>query len=105
MRRRRGSRLELGPYKRHELLTGQIMAVASGYTGYATRGSTNLMDYISDEMRRDWLTNRTMLLEFWRSGKSEVEVFPHDCLPWLCLGDRSRQPWAARYLDEAPRSR
>ena len=92
--------MNLSVYKRHELLTGQIVPVVSGYSGYATGSSTNLMDYISDEMRADWLANRAALLEFWRSGKSDAEVFPNDCLPWLCLGRRDTLPWGARYLDK-----
>ncbi|MGX1352478.1 hypothetical protein AB7M49_006087 [Bradyrhizobium elkanii] len=99
IRRRRGSRLQLGPYKRHELLTGHIATVVSGYSGYATGSSRNLADYISAAMHADWQANRDELLEFWRSGKSEAEVFPDDCLPWLCLGPRSRAPWAVQHLD------
>lgn len=100
IRRRRGSRMNLGPYKRHELLTGRIEPMVSAYSGYATTGNrTNLADYISDEMRRDWQTHREALLAFWRSGKSDAEVFPDDCLPWLCLGPRDRLPWAEQHLD------
>lgn len=99
MRRRRGSRMRLGPYKRHELLGGRIDYPVQGYDGYGDGRSKNLVDYIDDAMRRDWQTHRAKLLEFWRSGKSEAEVFPDDCLPWLCLGDRSRQPWAVEHLD------
>jgi hypothetical protein len=100
MRRRRASRMTLGPYRRHELLTGHVAPVVSGYSGYATgSSSTNLEDYISHEMRRDWQTHRTALLEFWRSGKPEAEVYPDDCLPWLCHGPRSRPPWALEHLD------
>lgn len=100
MRRRRASRVNLSVYRRHELLTGQIVPVVSGYSGYATGSSRNLTDYISDEMRRDWQYHREELLAFWTSGKSDAEVFPDDTLPWLCLGDRSRLPWAARHLDQ-----
>ena len=101
VRRRRGSRLQLGPYKRHGLLTGRIDYPVQGYTGYGDGIGTNLTAFISDQMRADWEANRAELLEFWWSGKSDVEVFPHDCLPWLWLGDRSGQPWAVRHLDEA----
>jgi hypothetical protein len=55
--------------------------------------------FISDEMRRDWASNRAALLEYWHSGRSEAETFRHDCLPWLCLGSRAL-PWACEFLDE-----
>ena len=99
VRRRRESRISLPVYKRHELLTGQIVTVVSGYNGYATGSSKNLMDYIDDNMRRDWANHREALMAFWESGKSEAEVFP-DCLPWLCtyIADGSL-PWACRHLD------
>ena len=99
IRRRRGSRTNLSVYKRFELLTGIVPSVVSGYSGYATGSSTNVADYISDEMRADWAANRTKLLEFWRSGLSDAEAYPHDTLPWLCLGPRNRPPWAAQFLD------
>ena len=51
-------------------------------------------------MRADWAANRDELMEFWRSGKSEVEVFPDDMVPWLLTQGRTdRLPWAALYLD------
>jgi hypothetical protein len=50
-------------------------------------------------MRADWETNRAELLAFWRSGKSEADVFP-DALPWLYVGGSADPlPWAARFLD------
>ncbi|MFG3592264.1 hypothetical protein ACFXS9_07850 [Bradyrhizobium sp. RDI18] len=91
--------MRLSVYKRHELLTGQIVHVVSGYNGYATGSSTILMDYIDDNMRRDWQNHRAELMAYWTSGKSEVEVYPDDCLPWLCLGPRDRPPLAVEYLD------
>lgn len=33
-------------------------------------------------MRADWEANRAELMAFWRSGKTEADVFP-DVLPWL----------------------
>jgi hypothetical protein len=101
IRRRRNSRLFLGPYKRHELLTGRIEYAVQGYSGYGNGISTNVADFISDEMRADWKANREQLMEFWRSGKSEAEVFPDDCLPWLYTWWRrpDRLPWAAQHLD------
>ena len=44
---------ELGPYKRHELLTGKIFYPMRGYTGYGDGKSTNVADFIGDEMRAD----------------------------------------------------
>ena len=58
IRRRRSSRLQLGPYKRHELLTGEVKIVVQGYSGYANGRDTDLSKFISDEMRRDWANNR-----------------------------------------------
>ena len=99
MRRRRGSRTSLGPYKRSELLSGRIQYPVLGYTGYGDGRSTNVADYISDQMRADWETDREALLEFWRSGKSDAEVFPDDTLPWLFVrGYPDRLPWAATHL-------
>ncbi len=99
LRRKRTSRLSLSAYRRHELLTGRIVYPVQGYDGYGDGRSTNVADYISDEMKADWLANRTMLLEFWQSGMSDAEAFPDDCLPWLCLGPKDRLPWAAQFLD------
>ena len=96
LRRKRTSRLSLSAYRRHELLTGRIVYPVQGYDGYGDGRSTNVADYISDEMKADWLANRTMLLEFWQSGMSDAEAFPDDCLPWLCLGPKDRLPWAAQ---------
>ncbi|MBR0730375.1 hypothetical protein JQ595_16610 [Bradyrhizobium japonicum] len=98
IRRRRGSRLQLCAYRRFELLTGQIMPVVSGYTGYATGSSNNLEDYISGQMSADWESNRDTLLAIW-TGKLDEEAMFHDTLPWLSFGPRSRPPWAATYLD------
>src|SRR5262245_48570627 len=36
---------ELGPYKRHELLTGKIFNPMRGYTGYGDGKSTNVADF------------------------------------------------------------
>ena len=98
-RRKRTSRMEIGPYRRHELLTGQIVYPVQGYTGYGDGIRTDLMAFVSDDMRRDWAANRAELLAFWRSGKTEVDVFP-DTLPWLYVGGSANTlPWAARHLD------
>ena len=102
LRRRRGSRLQLSAYRRHELMGGWATYPVQGYDGYGDGRERDMRKFISDEMRRDWQANRAALLEYWHSGKSEAEVFPHDCLPWLCLGrDRSTpQPWACEFLDK-----
>ncbi len=76
--------MSLGPYKRHELLGGRIDHPIQGYYGYGDGRSTNVAGSISDQMKADWHANREALLEFWRAGKSDAEVFPDDCLPWLC---------------------
>ncbi len=100
IRRKRTSRLEIGPYRRHELLTGKINYPVLGYTGYGDGVGTDLTAFISDAMRRDWQNHREALMTFWTSGKSDAEVFPDDTLPWLCLGGRAdRLPWAARHLN------
>ena len=98
IRRKRTSRLSIGPYRRHELLTGCIQYPVQGYTGYGDGIGTDLTTFISDEMRADWAANRDELLAFWKSDQSTV-VFP-DCLPWLFVrGSADMLPWAARHLD------
>ena len=89
VRRKRTSRLSIGPYRRFELLTGKIQYPVQGYTGYGDGVGTDLTAFISDEMRADWAANRDVLMAFWRSGKSDAAVFPDDTLPWLCLGSSS----------------
>jgi hypothetical protein len=100
IRRKRASRMQLGPYRRHELLTGRILYPVQGYSGYGDAIGTDLTAFITHEMRADWLANRDVLMEFWRSGKSDAKVFPDDTLPWLCVGGSAETlPWAARHLD------
>ena len=100
IRRRRGLRMSLGPYKRHELLGGRIDYPVSGYDGYGDGRSVNVADYISAGMKADWAANRTELLAFWRSGKSYAEAYPDDCLPWLCTYIAAGSlPWACEHLD------
>jgi hypothetical protein len=41
IRRRRTSRLEIGPYKRHELLTGEVRYPALDYSGYGNGVDTD----------------------------------------------------------------
>ena len=99
-RRRRSSRMSLGPYRRHELLCGVATYPVQGYDGYGDGHEQDMRKFISAEMRADWLANRDVLLKFWQSGKSDAEVFPDDTLPWLCLAGRADTlPWAAVHLD------
>ena len=87
--------------ERYELLTGRIELMVPAYSGYATGNSKTLEHYISDQMRADWQSHRTALLAIWAGELDEEETF-HDTLPWLCLGDWSRPPWAARVLNAPP---
>jgi hypothetical protein len=104
MRRRRESRT-LNPWKRHELLTGEVK-LAPSYDGYTDGHSTDLEAFISDDMRRDWADNRAELMVFWRSGQyTTPNVFPNS-LPWLfARGRPDRLPWACEHLDWARMSR
>jgi hypothetical protein len=100
VRRKRVSRSEIGPYRRHELLTGQAIYPVRGYTGYGDGHDPDMEHFISGEMRWDWLENRTELLAFWRSGKDTCEVFS-DCRVWLSVsGSPGTLPWAARMFDK-----
>jgi hypothetical protein len=98
-RRKRTSRLSIGPYKRHELLTGEVK-LAPSYAGYGDGVGTDLTTFINDEMRNDWKIHREELMAFWKSGKyTTADVF-RDSLPWLFVrGSADTLPWAARHLD------
>ena len=100
-RLKRTSRISIGPYKRHELLTCELR-YANDYTGYGDGVGKNLADFVSDQMRVDWANNRDELIEFWQFGKSGYSTFP-DSRPWLrCgggCGGYHELPWAARHLD------
>src|SRR5262249_9417254 len=101
MERRKPARTpELGPYKRHELLTGEIIYPDRGYSGYGDGKSTDVAEYISDEMRGDWATHRAELLKFWKSGEyTTPDIFP-DSNPWLFVaGEPDTLPWAAEQFD------
>jgi hypothetical protein len=78
-RRRPGQRRELGPYRRHELLTGEISYPVLGYDGYGDGLNTNMA-------------------EFWRSGEyTSFRTFPGESKPWLFVrGDPHTLPWAAK---------
>src|SRR5262245_59488679 len=94
-RRKHQSRTVLGPYRRHELLTGEILYPMRGYTGYGDGVGTDLTAFISDEMRADWQMHRAELLKFWRSGKLTAPPTFSDCKPWLLIrGDPHTLPWA-----------
>jgi hypothetical protein len=96
----------LGPYKRHELLTGEVASAAPGYyQGYAKSGfdQQNLEDFISEDMRADWLANRAELLAFWKSGEyTSLDAFPdHTPTPHLFIrGQPDTLPWAASVFDD-----
>jgi hypothetical protein len=103
VRRKRTSRSEIGPYRRHELLTGKIVYPVEEYTGYGDGSGTDLAAFVSDEMRADWQANRAALLAFWATGKETLEYFPvADVLPWLfpCCGSPDTLPWASKQFDE-----
>ena len=99
-RRRRDSKIHIGPYRRQELLTGEIRYPFHGYTGYGDGVGTDLAAFIDDQMRADWAANRDELMTFWQSGEyTTADVFP-DSLPWLFVcGNDDELPWAARYLN------
>src|SRR5262249_195192 len=51
--------------------------------------STHIADFVTHEMRQDWLVNRDRLLAFWKSGEPISKFFP-DSKPWLLGSRRSR---------------
>ena len=67
VRRKRASRTSIGPYKRHELLTGRIVYPVLAYTGYGDGIGTDLTAFITDHMRADWEANRNRLSPCCRS--------------------------------------
>jgi hypothetical protein len=81
-------------------LTGEIVYPERGYSGYGDGRNTNLMDFIGDEMRRDWAEHRDELLAFWKSGEyTAPDNFP-DSKPWLFVcGSVDPLPWAAEQFD------
>jgi hypothetical protein len=100
----------LTAYKVAELILGEIMYPASGYDGYGDAlggGAYDLTEnYISEQMRRDWIENREALLAFWRSGKytttDNLATFGLNISipPWLFVrGSRNTLPWAAKQFD------
>jgi hypothetical protein len=105
-RKRLMSRAQIGPYRRHELLTGTIYYPAMAYSGYGDGTSTDVNDFVSDEMRLDWEQNRDELIAFWKSGAFTATKYFPDSLPWLFVrGDPHSLPWASKVLDASnPRS-
>jgi hypothetical protein len=95
MERRSTSRRELGPYRRYELLTGTAVYPARDYTGYGDGENPNMEDFISDEMKRDWIAHRNELIAFWQSGGGSCGR------PWLFAVHHSsdKLPWAAKIFD------
>jgi hypothetical protein len=84
---------------------GSYRVPVEGYSGYGDGVGTDLTEFITDQMRTDWEANREELMAFWRSGKTETDVFP-DALPWLYGGGSTDPlPWAERHLGRAPRLR
>jgi hypothetical protein len=93
LRRKRASHRELGPYRRYELLTGEIKYPAIGYTGYGDGQGDDLAAFISDDMRADWFEHRAELLEFWAAHGA---IRFDDENPWLDpCGHFEELPWAA----------
>jgi hypothetical protein len=91
---------QLGPYRRHELLTGEIVYPDFGYTGYGNGKSAAVADFIGAEMKNDWIENRDELIKFWKSGEyTTPDIFP-DSRPWLFVcGSPDTLPWAAEQFD------
>ncbi len=99
MERRAQPPRDIGPYKRHELLTGEIFYPTAGYTGYGDGQSSDIEDFISAKIRRDWEVNRAELLDFWESGRWTTDFL--DSLPWLFVrGTPGTLPWVAGRFDE-----
>jgi hypothetical protein len=100
IRRKHTSRRQLGPYRRHELLFGEIFYPVSGYDGYGDGLNKDLAAFIDDNMKADWEANRDELMAFWASGEyTTSDVFPGS-LPWLFdRGTPGKLPWAAKMFD------
>jgi hypothetical protein len=62
--------------------------------------STHIADFVTHEMRQDWLANRDRLLAFWKSGELISKFFP-DSKPWLLdRGDPDSLPWAEQVFGD-----
>ena len=81
-RRKRTSRIDLGPYKRFELLTGRIFyPLPNFYTGYGDGSGRDVAAFVSDEMQADWEANREELMEYWTGKRPTAGKF----LPWVAF--------------------
>jgi hypothetical protein len=97
IRRKHTSRIYLGPYRRYELLTGEIKYPLYGYDGYGDGVGTDLRAFIDDEMRADWEANCEELLTLWASGEDNSP----DGKPWLFVsGSPDTLPWAERQFGD-----
>jgi hypothetical protein len=65
---------------------------ALGYSGYGDGKSTHIADFVTHQMRLDWLANRDRLLSFWKSGEPISKFFP-DSKPcsWIAASRRPGQ--------------
>jgi hypothetical protein len=69
-------------------------------SGYGDGKSTHIADFVTHEMRQDWLANRDRLLAFWKSGEPISWFFP-DSKPWLLdRGDPDSLPWAEQVFGD-----
>jgi hypothetical protein len=67
---------------------------------YGDGKSTHIADFVTHEMRQDWLANRDRLLAFWKSGEPISKFFP-DSKPWLLdRGDPESVPWAEQVFGD-----
>ena len=99
----------LSPEKVHELLYGEdAYCLPTHYRGYGDPVSRDpdMTHFISEEMRRDWLANRTKLMMLWNGEAEQKELFGHYPQPWLIAfrGDKEELPWAARMLDRGDKA-
>ena len=60
---------------------------------YGDGKSTHIADFVTHEMRQDWLANRDRLLAFWKSGEPISKFFPDSkpgsliaAIPTRCRG-------------------
>jgi hypothetical protein len=96
-RRRPNQRRELSGEKAAELLSGRIDRSLVDYSGYGGDAkSDNVADFVTEEMKADWLANRKLLLRVWQSGA----LYPHDVWPdwplWLSVSHDDPLPWCER---------
>ena len=78
--------------------------MAPYYSGYgdAERGQNlePVDQYITEQMKLDWLNNREVLLKLWNGEINERETFG-DAKPWLhIVHGPVEQPWACSVFDD-----